>query len=217
MILFQISKFALASYNMSPLCWSKNAPSPTVYYLSPPLSPPRGQRSVMMRVANTFVRLPFIGYQAYMKIPKTVRPPHLLLLVLLLLLVALTTLLCVLLVLLVLLTTVTTAITLLLLILLPPRTLDTVVLPIRISATQFLAQVTRNYLPSPIQTLFSVLSGILQSLFNRGESVVAQAVPNTAPPLSVVVTPPCPPAPPPLPLVSAQPRTLRRSKSWFRW
>lgn len=217
MTLFPILKFALTSYSVGPLCWSKRAPLPPRCHLPPPSSPPRVQRSVMMGVAITFLRLPITSYRAYMKIPKRVQPPPLLLLVLLLLLVALTALLCVLLVLLVLLTIVATAITLLLFILLPPNVLTTVVLPIRISVTQFLAQATRSYLPSPIQTLISTLYGLQRSLFKRDESVASQTAPNTAPIPSVIVTPTRLPDLHPPPPISPQRRTLRRSKSWFRW
>jgi hypothetical protein len=217
MILFLILKFASTSYKMSNLCWSKTVPPPRACHLPPPPSPTMGQRSVMMGIVITFLRLPVISYRAYMKIPKTVRPPRLLLLVLALLLVVLTLLLCILLVLLVLLTVVTMGIMLLLLILLPPGTLTTIFLPIRNLATQFLAQATRSCLPSPIQNLFSALLNLHQGLLNRGESSVAQTAPNVAPVPSVVVTPIClPNVPPPSP-TSARPRTLRRSKSWFRW
>ena len=217
MILFPILKFASASYRMSNLCWSKTVPPSQTCHLPPPPSPPMGQRSGMMGAVITFFRLPVISYQAYMKIPRSVRPPRLLLLVLVLLLTALILLLCILLVLLVLLTVVTTGIMLLLLILLPPGTLTTIVLPIRNLATQFLAQVTRSCLPSPIQNLFSALLSLHRGLLNRGESSVAQTAPNVAPVPSVVVTPTClPNVPPPFP-TSAQPRTLRRSKSWLRW
>ena len=217
MILFPILKFASTSYRMSNLCWSKTVLPPQTCYLAPPPSPPMRQRSVMMGVVIMFLRLPVTSYQAYMKIPKSVRPPRLLLLVLVLLLAALTLLLCILLVLLVLLTVVTTGITLLLLILLPPGTLTTIVLPIRNLATQFLAQVTRNCLPSPIQNLFSALLSLHRALFNRNESFVAHTAPNVAPVPRVVVTPTCLPNVTPPPPTSAQPRTLRRSKSWFRW
>ena len=201
---------------MSNLCWSKAVPPPQTCHLPPPPSPIMGKRSVM-GVVITFLRLPVISYQAYMKIPKTVRPPRLLLLVLVLLLAALILLLCILLVLLVLLTVVTTGITLLLLILLPPGSLTTIIFPIKNSAMQFLAQVTRSYLPSPIQNLFSALLSLHRGLLNRGESIVAQTAPNVAPIPSVVITPTClPNVPPPLP-TPGQPRTLRRSKSWFRW
>jgi len=217
MILFPILKFASASYRMSNLCWSKTVPPPQTCHLPPPPSPPMGQRSVIVGAVITFLRLPVISYQAYMKVPKSVRPPRLLLLVLVLLLAALILLLCILLVLLVLLTIVTTGITLLLLILLPPGTLTTIVLPIRNLATQFLAQVTRSCLPSPIQNLFSALLSLHRGLLNRGESFVAQTAPNVAPVPSLIVTPTClPSVPPPFP-TSAHPRTLRRSKSWFRW
>jgi len=202
---------------MSHLCWSKSVPPPETYRLSPPPSSPMRQRSAMMGAAITFFRLPIISYQAYMKIPKSVGPPRLLLLALILLLVALTLLLCILLVLLVLLTTVTTGITFILLILLPPGTLTTVVLPIRSSVTQFLVQATRSYLPSPIQTLFSLLSGLQKRLFNRDESLVAQTAPNVVPVPNVIVTPTCLPNPPPQSPTIARPRTLRRSKSWLRW
>jgi hypothetical protein len=213
MILFPILKFASTSYRMSNLCWSKNAPA-----LTPPPSPPMGQRSIMMGAVITFLRLPVISYQAYSKFPRSVRPPRLLLLVLLLLLSALILLLCILLVLLVLLTVVTTGILLLLLILLPPGTLTTMLFPIRSSVTQFLAQVTRSYLPSPIQALFSALFSFHRGLLNREESFVAQTAPNIAPvPNVVVVVPTCLPDSPPPPPPSTLPRTLRRSKSWFRW
>jgi hypothetical protein len=217
MILFPILKFASTSYRMSNLCWSRNVPPPKTCHLPPPPSPPKGQRFIMMGVAIKFLRLPVISYQAYTKIPKTVRPPRLLLLVLLLLLAALTLLLCILLVLLVLLTVVTTGILLLLLILLPPGTLTSILLPIRSSVTQFLAQVTRSCLPSPIQTLFFALSRLHRGLFNRDESFVAQTAPDIAPVPSVVVTPICLPDLPPPPPTPTQPRTLRRSKSWLRW
>lgn len=217
MILFPILNFASTSYRMSNLCWSKAVPPPQTCHLPPPPSPRMGQRSVMTKVIITFLRLPVISYQAYMRVPKSVRPPRLLLLVLVLLLSALILLLCILLVLLVLLTLVTTGIMLLLLILLPPGTLTTIVLPIRNLAAQFLAQVTRSCLPSPIQNLFSALLSLHRGLLNRGESVVAQTAPNVAPVPSVSVTPTClPNVPPPFP-TSAKPRTLRRSKSWFRW
>ncbi len=217
MKLFPILKFASTRYRMGNLCWSKNVPPPQTCRLPPP--PPMGQRSVMMGVVITFLRLPVISYQAYTKIPRSVRPPRLLLLVLLLLLTALTLLLCILLVLLALLTVVTTGIMLLLLVLLPPGTLNTIVLPIRNLVTQFLAQVTRSCLPSPIQNLFSALLSLHRGLFNRDESLVAQTAPNVAlvravP--SVVVTPTCLPGAPPPPPTSHR-RTLRRSKSWFRW
>ena len=217
MLLFPILKFPSTSYRMSNLCWPRNVPPPKTCRLPPPPPPPMGQRSIMMGVAITFLRLPVISYQAYRKIPRSVRPPCLLLLVLLLLLTALTILLCILLVLLVLLTVVTTGIMLLLLILLPPGTLTMVLFPIRSSMTQFFAQVTRSYLPSPIQTLFSALSSLHRGLLNRDESLVAQAAPNIAPVPSVVVIPTCLPDLPPSPPISTQPRTLRRSKSWLRW
>lgn len=197
---------------MSNLCWSRNAP-----VLAPPPSPPMGQRSIIMGAAITFLRLPVISYQAYSKFPRSVRPPRLLLLVLLLLLSALTLLLCILLVLLVLLTVVTTGIMLLLLILLPPGTLTTMLFPIKSSVTQFLAQVTRSYLPSPIQALFSALSNLHHGLLNRDESFVAQTAPNIVPVPSVIVVPTCLPDSPPPPPTSTLPRTLRRSKSWLRW
>jgi hypothetical protein len=215
MTLFPILKFASISYSVGHLCWSKSAPPPPTCRLPPPPSPPRRQWSIMMGVAITFLRLPITSYRAYTKIPKNVQPPSLLLLVLLLLLVSLTVLLCVLLALLVLLTIVTTAITLLLLLLLPPNVLTKVVLPIRISVTQFLAQATRSYLPSPIQSLISALYS-LQCLFSRDGSVVAQTAPNAAPVPSIIVTPTRLPDLHPSPM-SPQRRTLRRSKSWFRW
>ena len=217
MILFPILKFASTSYRMSNLCWSKTVPPPQTCHLPPPMLPPMGQRSTMMGVVITFLRLPVISYRAYMKVPKTVRPPRLLLLVLALLLAALILLLCILLVLLVLLTVVTTGIILLLFILLPPGTLATIVLPIRNLVTQFLAQATRNCLPSPIQNLFSALLSLHRRLLNRGESPVAQVPPNVTPVPSVVVTPICPPNVPLPPPTPAHPRTLRRSKSWLRW
>ena len=217
MILFPILKFASTSYRMSNLCWSKTALPPRTCHLPPPPSPPMGQRSIVMGAVITFLRLPVTSYQAYMKIPKSVGPPRLLLLVLVLLLATLTLLLCILLVLLLLLTVVTTGIMLLLLILLPPGTLTTIVLPIRNLATRFLAQVTRSCLPSPIQNLFSALLSLHQGFFNRDESFVVQTTPNVAPVPSVVVTPTCRQNLPPSPQASAQPRTLRRSKSWFRW
>jgi hypothetical protein len=216
MLLFPILKFASTSYRMRNLCWSRKVPPPQTCRLPPPPPPPMGQRS-MMGVVITFLRLPVISYQAYTKIPRSVRPPRLLLLVLLFLLAALTLLLCILLVLLVLLTVVTTGVMLLLLILLPPGTLITIISPIRSSVTQFLAQVTRNYLPSPIQTLFSALSSLHRGLLNRDESLVVQTVPNIALAPSVVVTPTCLPDLPPSPPIPTQPRTLRRSKSWIRW
>ena len=217
MILFPILKIVPASYSTSFLCRSKSVPHPLPCDVAPSLSPPRVKKSLTMRVAVTFLRLPIIGYQTYTKIPNSVRPPRLLLLVLLLLLVSLTVLLCILLVLLVLLTSVTVSISLLLLLLLPPSTLNTVVLPIKNSVTQYLAQATRSCLPSPMLTLFSTLSGFQQSLFNRGGSVVEQEVPSVVPVPSVLVTPSCPPGPPPPSPPLAQRRTLRRSKSWFRW
>ncbi|KAH8983705.1 hypothetical protein EDB86DRAFT_228694 [Lactarius hatsudake] len=217
MILFPILKIVPTSYNMSSLCRSKSVPLPPPCDVSPPLSPPRVKKSLMTGAAITFLRLPVLGYQMYMKIPDSVRPPRLLLLVLLLLLVALTVLLCILLVLLVLLTSVSMSITLLLFILLPPSTLNTVVLPIKNSVTQYLAQATKTCLPSPMLTLFSALSGLQQSLFKRGGPVVKQAAPNVVPFPSVFVAPPCPSSPPPPSPPLAQPRTLRRSKSWLRW
>jgi hypothetical protein len=217
MILFPILKFASTNYKMGNLCWSKNVPPAQSCHLPPPPSPPMRQRSIMMGVFIMFFRLPVISYQAYTKIPKSVRPSRLLFLVLLLLLAALTLLLSTLLVLLVLLTVVTTGIMLLLLILLPPGTLTWIVLPIRNLATQSLVQVTRNCLPSPIQTLFSALLSLHRGLFNRDESFVAQTAPNVVPVPSVVVTATCLPDVPPPPPTSARPRTLRRSKSWFRW
>ena len=217
MILFPILKIVPASYSMSSLCRSKSVPPPPPREVASPLSPPKVKKSPMKGVAVTFLRLPIIGYQMYMKIPNSVRPPRLLLLVLLLLLVALTVLLCILLVLLVLLTSVTISINLLLLILLPPSTLNTVILPIKNSVTQYLAQATKSCLPSPMLSLFSALSGLQQSLFKRGGSVVEQAAPNVVPVPSVLIAPPCPPSPPPPSPPLAQPRTLRRSKSWLRW
>lgn len=217
MILFPILKFASTSYRMSNLCWTKIVPLPQACHLPPPPSPPMGQRSVIMGVVITFLRLPVISYRAYMKFPRSVRPPRLLLLVLVLLLAALIILLCILLVLLVLLTVVTTGIMLLLLILLPPGSLTTIVLPIRNLATQFLAQVTRSCLPSPIQNLFSALLSLHRGLLNRGESFEAQTAPNVAPAPSIIVTPSCLPSVPPPSPTPAKPRTLRRSKSWFRW
>jgi hypothetical protein len=80
-----------------------------------------------------------------------------------------------------------------------------------------LAQATRSCLPSPIQNLFSALLSLHWGLLNRSESGVAQTAPNVAPVPSVVVTPICLPNVPPSPPTPAQPRTLRRSKSWFRW
>jgi hypothetical protein len=212
-----ILKFLSTSCSMGHLCWSKSAPPPETCHLSPPPLSPMRQRSVIMGAAITVFRLPVISYQAYTKIPKSVRPPRLLLLVLILLLVVLTLLLCTLLVLLVLLTTVTTGIMFILLILLPPGTLTTVVLPIRNSVTQFLVQATRNYLPSPIQTLFSALSGLQKKLFNRDELLATQTTPNVVPVPNVVVTPTCLLNPPPQSPTIARPRTLRRSKSWLRW
>jgi hypothetical protein len=202
---------------MGHLCWSKSVPPPKTCHLSPPSSLPMGQRSVVMGAAITFLRLPVISYQAYTKIPKSVRPPRLLLLVLILLLVVLTLLLCTLLVLLVLLTTVTTGIMFILLILLPPGTLMTVVLPIRNSVTQFLVQATRSYLPSPIQTLFSALSGLQKKMFNRDETLATHSTPNVVPVPNVNVTPTCLLNPPPQSPTITRPRTLRRSKSWLRW
>ena len=217
MILFPILKIVPACHSLSSLCRSKSVTPPPPYDEAPQRSTPRPKKSLMMGVAVTFLRLPVIGYQTYMKIPNSVRPPRLLLLVLLLLLVALTVLLCILLVLLVLLTSVSMSITLLLFILLPPSTLNTVVLPIKNSVTQYLAQATKSCLPSPMLTLFSALSGLPQSLFNRGGSFEKKAAPNAVPVPSVLVTPLCPLSPSlPSPLLS-QPRTLRRSKSWFRW
>ena len=202
---------------MGHLYWSKSAPPPETCNLSPPPSPPVGQRSSMMGAVITFLRLPVISYQAYTKIPKSVRPPRLLLLVLLLLLLALNLLLCILLMLLVLLTIATTGITFILLILLPPSTLTTVVLPIKVSVMQFLVQAMSHYLPSPIQALFSALSVLQRNMFARDESSVAQLAPNVVPVPSVIVTPTClPNLPPPSPTLN-QPRTLRRSKSWLRW
>lgn len=217
MILFPILKLVPACYSLSSLCRSKSVPPPLPRDEAPQLASPRVKKSLMVVVAVTFLRLPIIGYQAYMKIPNSVRPPRLLLLVLLLLLVVLTVLLCILLVLLVLLTSVSMSITLLLLILLPPSTLNTVVLPIKNSVTQYLAQATKSYLPSPMLTLFSALSGLPQSLFNRGGSVEQQAVPSVVPVPSVLITPLCPLSPSPSSTLMTQPRTLRRSKSWFRW
>jgi len=217
MILFAILKFVSTSYRLGHLYWSKGAPPPETCYLSPPPSPPVGRRSSVMGAAIMFLRLPVISYQAYTKIPKSVRPPRLLLLVLLLLLLALNLLLCTLLMLLVLLTIATAGITFILLILLPPSALTTVVLPIKVSVTQFLAQATRCYLPSPIQALFSVLSGLQRSMFARDESSVVQVAPNVVPVPNVIVTPTClSNLPPPSPTLN-QPRTLRRSKSWLRW
>ena len=217
MILFAMLKFVSTSYRMGHLCRSRSAPAPTTCHPSPPPSLPMRQRTIMMGAAITFLRLPIISYQAYMKIPKSVRPPRLLLLVLLLLLVALTLLLCILLVLLVLLAMVTTGITFILLILLPPGTLTSVVLPIRNSVTQFLVQATRSCLPSPIQTLFSAMSSLQRVFFNRDESFVTQTAPNVVTVPSVVVTPTCLPSlPPPSPTLP-RPKTLRRSKSWLRW
>ena len=221
MILFPILKFASTSYRMSHLCWPKSVPPTQSCHLPPPPLPPRGQRSIMMRFAIMCLRLPITSYHAYMKIPRSVRPPRLLLLVFILLLMALIFLLCILLVVLVLLTVVTTGILLVLLILLPPGTLTTIVLSIRISVTQFLVQATKSYLPSPIQTLFSTLSCLQQSLFNRDEKrdepFVVQTTPNIALIPSVIVAPTCLPDLPPRPPTSTPPRTLRRSKSWLRW
>ena len=217
MILFPILKIVPACYNLSSLCWSKSVPPHPPRNEAPRPSIPKVKNSLVKGVVVMFLRLPIIGYQTYMKTPNSVRPPRLLLLVLLLLLVALTVLLCILLVLLVLLTSVSMSITLLLLILLPPNTLNTVVLPIKSSVTQYLAQATKSCLPSPMLTLFSTLFGLPQSLFNRGGSVEEKAAPNVVPVPSVLVTPLCPLNPlPPSPLV-AQPRKLRRSKSWLRW
>lgn len=202
---------------MGHLYWSKSAPPPETCNLSPPPSPPVGQRSSMMGAVITFLRLPIISFQACTKIPKSVRPSPLLLLVLLLLLMTLNLLLCVLLMLFVLLTTTTTGITFILLILLPPNTLTTVVLPIKVSVTQFLVQATKSYLPSPIQALFSVLSGLQRNIFARDESSVAQTAPDVVPVPSVIITPTClSNLPAPSPTLN-QPRTLRRSKSWLRW
>ena len=205
---------------MSNLCWSKDVPPLQTCHLPAPPSPATGQRSLMMGVFITFLRLPVTSYQAYTKIPRSVRPPRIFLLVLLLLLAALTILLCILLVLLVLLTIVTTGITLLLFILLPPGTLNSIVLPIKNSVTQFLAQVATSCLPSPIQNLFSALLGLHRGLFNRDEALAARTTPIVASVRavpSIVVTPTCLPDVPPPPPTSAPPRTLRRSKSWFRW
>ena len=216
MILFPILNFASTSYRISNLCWSKTVPPPQTCHLPPPPPPPKDQRSVM-GVVITFLRLPVISYQVYMNLSKSVRPPRLLLLILVQLLAALILLLGVLLVLLVLLSVVTTGIMLLLLILLPPGTLTTIVLPIRNLAMQFLAQVTKSCLPSPIQNLFSAMLSLHRGWLNRGGSVVVQKAPNVAPVPSVVVTPTCLPIVSPLPSTSPRPRTLRRSKSWFRW
>ena len=217
MILLPILKIVPACYSLSSLCWSKSVPPPPPRNEAPRLSSPRVKKSLMVLVAVKLFRLPVIGYQTYMKFPNSVRPPRLLLLVLLFLLVALTILLCILLVLLVLLTSVSMSITFLLLILLPPSTLNTVILPIKNSVTQYLAQATKSYLPSPMLTLFSALSGLPQSLFNRGGSVEQQAAPSVVPVPSVLVTPLCPISPSPSSPLLTQPRTLRRSKSWFRW
>ena len=222
MTFFPILTFTPISYSTSLLCWPKSVP-PQTYHLPPPPPPPRKQRSIMMEVVTTFFRLPIISYQAYMRMPKSVRPPRLLLLVLLVLLVTLILLLCILLVVLVLLTVVTTGITFLLLILLPPGTLTTVFLPIRMSVTQFLAEMTRCYLPSPIQTLFSLLSSLQRSLFNREKPPVAQKSPDVSPvpcavsASSIIVTPTCLLDLPPSSPTSVKHRTLRRSKSWLRW
>lgn len=217
MILFTILKFVSTSYRIGQVYWSKSTPPPETCNLSPSPSPSVGQKSSVMGAVIMFLRLPVISYRAYTKIPKSVRPPRLLILALLLLLVALNLLLCVLLVLLLLLTVTTTGITFILLILLPPSTLTTVVLPIKVSVTQFLVQATRSYLPSPIQALFSALSGLQRIMFARDESSVARTAPNVVPVPSVIVTPTClPNLPPPSPTLN-QPRTLRRSKSWLRW
>jgi len=107
--------------------------------------------SIVMEIAIMFLRLPIISYQAHMRIPQSVRPPPLLLLILQILVTPI--LLYIILVILAPVTPLMMGISFLLLILLHPGTLTAVFLRIRMSVTQFLAELTRSYLPSPIQTL----------------------------------------------------------------